>query len=68
MHLGLVKSWFLTDFWQIQRIYAIVMSEAVGMDIQEIELRHQSKHRWLLSKYLICMQSWKIYFMCIMVI
>ena len=33
-----VKSLFLMDFWQIQRIYAIVMmSETVGIDIHEIE-------------------------------
>ena len=39
VHPGVVKSWFLTDFWQIQRIYAIVMmSEMVGIDIHEIEM------------------------------
>ena len=38
VQLGVVKSWFLTYFWQIRRIYAIVMmSEMVGIDIHEIE-------------------------------
>ena len=32
--MGMVKSFVLTDFWQIRRIYAIVymMSETVGID------------------------------------
>ena len=36
--MGVVKSLVLTDFWQIQRIYAIIlMSETVSIDIHEIE-------------------------------
>ena len=35
---------FLTDFWQIQGIYAILMmSETVGIDIHEIELPSTSQ-------------------------
>ena len=56
VHLGVVKSWFLMDFWQIQRIYALVMmSETVGIDIHEIE--HIMWVTWIWHEYVILLTT-----------